>query len=458
MTLIKSVSGIRGTIGGQALENLTPPDIVAFVSAYAHYLKAETPDPSVVVGRDGRISGVMVRNLVWGTLQAMGVNVLDVDLSTTPSVEMYVINHQASGGIIITASHNPAEWNALKFLNARGEFISQEMGTRIQAMAEQQIFSGSYADVKTLGEIIPAHGSIDEHIMTILKHPLINADVIANAGLHVVVDCINSTGAISIPFLLDALGVRYELLNDDVTGHFAHNPEPLQAHLTDLCAAVIEHKANLGISVDPDVDRLALVDEKGQFIGEEYTLVLAADYTLLHEKGDVVTNLSSSRALNDLAAQYGVACHFAPVGEVHVVAEMKSRNAVIGGEGNGGVIDPKLHYGRDALMGIALILMHLVTRKKSLSQIISGYSQYEMVKDRISFDPSQSAQDLFDRVADFFKSERLDTRDGLKVDLKDAWIQLRKSNTEPILRIYAEGRTVREAQALVDQVRQLITA
>ena len=456
VSLIKSVSGIRGTIGGQPGNNLTPQDIISFVSAYGAWLKRDFTGQSVVVGRDGRISGEMVKNLVISTLQAMGIDVIDLDYSTTPSVEMYVIQSGASGGIIITASHNPAEWNALKFLNHRGEFISPEAGEEIKQMAESGSKDVNYALVNELGRILPVNDAIDQHIMAILEHPLVDARVITDARLKVVVDCINSTGAISIPPLLDALGVEYTLINEEVTGQFAHNPEPLPQHLTQLCEAVVNQNANLGISVDPDVDRLAFVDDNGIFFGEEYTLVCVADYVLKHRKGALVTNLSSSRALADLAVTYDVPCYFAPVGEVHVVNEMKIQGAVLGGEGNGGVIDPTLHYGRDALIGIALVLMHLATSKKSLTELKSTYPQYEMVKDKISFDPSLSPQSLLDKVAEHFKSEKLDTRDGLKVDFESSWVQLRKSNTEPILRIYAEAKTMAEAKMLVEKVKNLL--
>lgn len=456
MSLIKSVSGIRGTIGGKAGENLTPLDIVSFVSAYGHYLKADSVTPTVVVGRDGRISGAMVKNLVISTLQAMGIDVIDLDYSTTPSVEMFVISAGATGGIIITASHNPAEWNALKFLNHLGEFISQELGENIKALAEKDATSVNYVPADQLGIVTTSTDAIQQHIDAILQHPLVDKDVIREAGFKVILDAINSTGSISIPPLLKALGVKVHTINDDLSGNFAHNPEPLPEHLHELCQAVVDHHADLGISVDPDVDRLAFVDERGIFFGEEYTLVCAADYVLRHQKGPVVTNLSSSMALKDLADSYGVTCHFAPVGEVHVVREMKAVGAVLGGEGNGGVIDPHLHYGRDALIGIALILMHLATSKKSLSQLKETYSGYVMVKDKIAFDPSQSAQGLLDKVANHFKQYQLDKRDGLKVVLPDSWVQLRKSNTEPILRIYAEAKSLEAARSLVDQVKAIL--
>lgn len=456
MSLIKSVSGIRGTIGGRPGDNLTPQDIVSFVTAYSTWLLRSAPSPTVVVGRDGRISGEMVKNLVISTLQSMGIDVTDLDYSTTPSVEMYVRTSGASGGIIITASHNPAEWNALKFLNNEGEFISPEAGDEIRVMAESQDAGFTYASVKNLGRISRVTDAIDQHIMAILEHPLIDARVVAGSKLRAVVDCINSTGSISIPPLLEALGVEYVLLHEELTGEFAHNPEPLPEHLGLLCESVRSYEANIGVSIDPDVDRLALVAEDGVFFGEEYTLVCAADYVLRHRKGPLVTNLSSSRALRDLASTFDVPCYYAPVGEVHVVREMKARGAVLGGEGNGGVIDPALHYGRDAMMGLALILMHLATSGQSLSQLKKGYPAYAMVKDKIAFDPTLSPQSLVDKVAEHFKHERLDTRDGLKIDLDTGWVQLRKSNTEPILRIYAEAKTPAEAQSLVQAVKGLL--
>ena len=456
MSLIKSVSGIRGTIGGRPGDNLTPPDIVSFVAAYGSCLFRDFKNPSVVIGRDGRISGEMVKNLAISTLRALGIDVLDLDYSTTPTVEMYVKHAGASGGIIITASHNPAQWNALKFLNHKGEFISPKLGEEIKEMAESGSLQVNYAAVDKLGQLRQVSDAIDLHIMAILEHPLVDGRVIAGAGLKVVVDCINSTGSISLPPLLDALGVEFTLINAEMTGEFAHNPEPLPEHLTQLCESVLTYEADMGISVDPDVDRLALVSEDGVFFGEEYTLVCVADYVLRHQKGPLVTNLSSSRALADLASTFGVPCYYAPVGEVHVVNEMKSRGAVLGGEGNGGIIDPTLHYGRDSLIGIALVLMHLATSGKSLSQLKAGYPTYTMVKDKLAFDPALSAQGILDMVAGHFDPETLDTRDGLKVDLPDAWVQLRKSNTEPILRIYAEAKNLEEANVLVEKVKSLI--
>lgn len=457
MTLITSVSGIRGTIGGQPGRNLTPPDIVAFVSAYGDWLRQGRDRPSVVVGRDGRVSGPWVKRLVTGTLQACGIDVLDADLSTTPTIEMYVKHAGASGGIIITASHNPEAWNALKFLNAEGEFISEAEGRAIRDQVLRGVQDLAYAEVDSMGSRVRATDAIEHHIMSILAHPLVDASVIADARLSAVVDCINSTGSISLPPLLDALGVRYTLLNDDLSGRFAHNPEPLPQHLVELCETVRREKASIGISVDPDVDRLALVDEQGVFFGEEYTLVCAADYVLARNPGPVVTNLSSSLALRDLAAEHGQPCYFAPVGEVHVVAEMKARAAVLGGEGNGGVIDPALHYGRDALLGTALILMHLATSRVPLSALKRRYAVYEMVKDKVAFDPAQDAESILARVAAEYAGAEIDRRDGLKIVYPSAWVHLRKSNTEPILRIYAEARDREQAEALAERVRAVVT-
>lgn len=456
MTLITSVSGIRGTIGGPPGDNLTPPDIVAFVSAYGHWLKTIADRPCVVVGRDGRMSGQFVRRLVVSTLEALGIDVLDADYSTTPSVEMYVVHAGATGGIIITASHNPAAWNALKFLNAAGEFISEAEGLAIRTRAGQGLAAISYATVESLGCVRSVTDVIPHHISAILAHPLVDAARIAGARLSAVVDCINSTGSISLPPLLDALGVTYTLLHADLSGQFAHNPEPLPEHLDDLCNAVRENGASIGISVDPDVDRLALVDETGAFVGEEYTLVCAADYVLGQQPGPVVTNLSSSLALRDLASRFGQPCYFAPVGEVHVVSEMKARGAVLGGEGNGGVIDPSLHYGRDALLGVALVLMNLATSGKSLSALKAGYSRYEMVKDKIAFPPNHDPSAILEAVAGQFRDADLDTRDGLKISFPAMWVHLRKSNTEPILRIYAEAPNRADAEALAARVRDLI--
>ncbi len=456
MSLIKSVSGIRGTIGGLPGDNLTPPDIISFVSAYGAWLYKSHECPKVVIGRDGRVSGKMIKNLVSNTLLMMGIHVIDVDYSTTPTVEMCVISSKSHGGIIITASHNPAHWNALKFLNQKGEFISQEAGEEIKKQAESGSTLTNYASIEKLGKRSVCKDAIEKHVAAILAHPLIHAETISAAGIHAVVDCINSTGNISIPPLLEALGVTYKLINDGNYGHFTHNPEPLPEHLSELCETVKNENAHIGISVDPDVDRLALVSENGVFFGEEYTLVCVADYVLQHRKGAVVTNLSSSRALKDLAESHGSECHFAPVGEVHVVNEMKIRNAVLGGEGNGGIIDPELHYGRDALMGIAYVLMHMATSGKGLSQLRQSYPEYMMVKDKITFDPAQSAQSLIDKVADHYKDQTLDQRDGLKIDFQDGWVQLRKSNTEPILRVYSEARSQERARQLVDDLKALI--
>lgn len=456
MTLIKSVSGIRGTIGGLPGQNLTPIDVVSFTSAFASFLRKDGGRKKVVVGRDGRISGSMVKRLVIGTLQSMGIDVLDADLSTTPSVEVYVPFTGADGGIMITASHNPTQWNALKFFNEHGEFISASLGLEIVAAASSSVGQFNFAEVFDLGTVVRATDVIEQHIQSILNHPLIDARIIESARLKVVVDCINSTGALSMAPLLDALGVSYELINDEVNGKFAHNPEPLPEHLTQLSESVKRTKANSGISIDPDVDRLALIDENGNFFGEEYTLVCAADFVLRKKPGSVVTNLSSTLALKDLAASLGQTCYYAPVGEVHVVNQMKKVNAVLGGEGNGGVIDPALHYGRDAMIGTAMILMHMAETDLSLTQLKSRYSQYEMIKDKIQFDPSQSADLILHKVKTGLTDAQVDEQDGLKLIYNNSWVQLRKSNTEPILRIYAEAPTSEEARMLVDKVKSLL--
>lgn len=456
MSLIKSVSGIRGTIGGKPGDNLTPIDVVSFVAAFGEWLKNKFPHPVVAIGRDGRVSGEIIKNLASSTLQSMGIDVVDLDYSTTPSLEYYVLKKGIQGGIMVTASHNPAEWNALKFLDENGEFISAAAGEEIKRKTETGSGDFDFATASKLGKKTSAKDSIEKHVEAILAHPLVNPSTIRDAGLHVVADCINSTGNISIPVLLDRLGVTYVLINDGNYGHFMHNPEPLPEHLKALSEAVVSEEASLGISVDPDVDRLALICENGEFFGEEYTLVCAADYVLQHKPGPVVTNLSSSRALRDLARERGAECFFAPVGEVHVVDEMKKRSAVLGGEGNGGVIDPGLHYGRDALMGIALILMNLATSGKSLSQLRKTYPDYVIVKDKISFDPALSAQEIIQKISDHFATADMDTRDGLKIDFPDSWLHLRKSNTEPILRIYAEAKDRHSAEELVSRVKALI--
>jgi phosphomannomutase len=429
---------MRGTIGGSPGTSLTPIDLVEFVTAYVDWLKRDGHPLKVVVGRDGRITGPPVQNIVMATLQLCGCSVIDLGLSTTPTVEMAVPYHKAGGGIILTASHNPEQWNALKFLNYKGEFISEDAGKFILARIEEQDFE--YPDHTEMGSISLDENAIDRHIQSICDLPYVDVEAIRNAKFKAVIDPVNSTGAISIPPLLEALGVGYEMINGEVTGKFAHNPEPLPKHLEELSKRVVGSKADLGISVDPDVDRLVLVSEDGSFFGEEYTLVAAADLVLSTKPGPTVSNLSSSRALSDLSRSYGVSHYQSAVGEVHVVKMMKEVKATIGGEGNGGVILPDLHYGRDALAGIALILSLMVKESRSLSDIRSSYSHYTMVKDKISI-TGQNPDEVLAKVGAALRSEGItfNTTDGLKIDRDEGWVHLRKSNTEPIIRLYIEA-------------------
>lgn len=445
MTLIKSISGIRGTIGGLPGDNLTPLDIVRFTSAFCRLLSA-TGQPTIVVGRDARISGDMVNKLVCATLQAMGANVIDLGLSTTPTVEVAVPGLGADGGIILTASHNPAQWNALKLLNARGEFISAEDGTRLLKLAEQETVS--FADVYALGSYRQDNSWIEKHISMILAQPLVDTQAIRRAGFVVAVDAVNSTGGIVVPALLRALGVsQVHELYCTPDGNFPHNPEPLPEHLAELSRLVVEKGAHLGISVDPDVDRLALVDEKGQMFGEEYTLVAVADYILKSQPGNTVSNLSSTRALADVTARYGGSYAASAVGEVNVVEMMKATNAVIGGEGNGGVIWPALHYGRDALAGIALFLSHLAKSGLSVSELRKTYPTYFMSKNKIELQQGADVDALLQKIIQRFECEKINTVDGVKIDFAGGWVHLRKSNTESIIRIYSEGKSPESAQA-----------
>jgi phosphomannomutase len=456
MALVKSVSGIRGTIGGAYGENLTPADIISFTSAYASWLKSSHTSPTVVIGRDGRISGPHVSALVVETLRAMGVNVIEANLSTTPSIEMYVTYAKAQGGIVITASHNPRDWNALKFLNEKGEFISQADGERILAIADSNTIQ--YAPVDDFGSFRVTKNDVAHHISCICKLELVDVQAIHQKHFHVVVDCINSTGAIAIPTLLEALGCSFTLLNERITGEFAHNPEPLEENLADLCREVSAFGAMIGIAVDPDVDRLALVDEHGTYFGEEYTLVAVADYVLQHTPGPCVSNLSSSMALRDLAAIYGQSYTAAKVGEVHVVEEMKRTGAVIGGEGNGGIIYPALHYGRDALVGIALILSYMAKSGLSLSELKKRYSAYVIAKSKIALPNDIELETLFEKIASEYTGSEIDTRDGLKIHTDDGWMHLRASNTEPIIRIYAESGTKESAKKLASGMKKKIVA
>lgn len=444
MSLITSISGLRGTIGGESGQNLTPVDVVCFTAAYVSWLKENRPAPwSVVLGRDARPSGLALQNLVASTLQFSGCNIIDLDLATTPTVAMAVLNHQADGGIVLSASHNPREWNALKLLNHEGEFLSAEDGQRVLTSAQESHFH--FVPVAEMGELSKDENALDYHIDQILKLRLVDLEAIRQADFKIAVDGVNSVGSVAIPRLLEKLGVNnIYLVNEEMNGHFAHNPEPLPGHLNDLESLVKTKKADLGIAVDPDVDRLALVDETGRLIGEEYTLVLVADYVLgnynscLTQKVSV-SNMSSTRALKDITEKRGGSYYSTPVGEVNVVAEMKKQRAAIGGEGNGGVIYPELHYGRDALVGVALILSFLAQEKIKLSELRRRYPDYVMIKHRLELSPDKSIDDLYQTLKTMYPEAELDDRDGLKLNLKDAWIHLRPSNTEPIARLYIEA-------------------
>ncbi len=455
MALIKSISGIRGTIGGNEGDALTPIDIVKFTSAYCRLIKEREGIKAtykVVVGRDARISGEMVENLVIGTLMACGVNVINAGLATTPTVEMAVMFEKADGGIILTASHNPEEWNALKLLNNRGEFISSEEGEELLSYVNKGIFD--YAPVHDIGKSI-SKNFLESHIKAVLSHPLVDTEAIYRAGFKVVVDAVNSVGGIAMPALLQALGVNIVPLYCEPNGIFPHNPEPLPEHLTHLSSTVVDEEADLGIAVDPDVDRLALICEDGSSFGEEYTLVAVADYVLKHRKGAVVSNLSSSRALRDVAENTGERYYASAVGEVNVVAEMKRVNAVIGGEGNGGVIVPDLHYGRDALIGVALILSHLALEKASLTQLKKRYPQYYISKHKVDLSSEIDIDLILNKLQNLYPKEQINLTDGLKINFEEkrAWVHLRKSNTEPIIRIYAEAPDLEMANALAMKIK-----
>ena len=450
MTLIKSISGIRGTIGGKPEENLTPIDAVKFAAAYGTYIRSQSSGDAltIVIGRDARLSGSMIQNLVVNTLIGMGIDVIDLDLSTTPTVEMAVVEQQAQGGIILTASHNPKEWNALKLLNGKGEFLDAAAGEEILRLVDAGDFD--FAQVDDLGSITTVNGAIASHIEAVLNHPLVEVEAIQNANFNVVVDGVNSTGGIAIPPLLDALGVSYHPLYCEPTGHFPHNPEPLKEHLGDLAQAVVEKKADFGIVVDPDVDRLAFMDESGEMFGEEYTLVACADYVLGKTPGNTVSNLSSTRALRDVTEAAGGEYFASAVGEVNVVTKMKEKGAVIGGEGNGGIIDPQLHYGRDALVGIALFLSLLAERKCPVSVLKASYPQYFMSKGKIALTPSIDVDAVLAEIEKRYKNEQPLTIDGVKIDFSASWVHMRKSNTEPIIRVYTEA----DSQAKADELCQ----
>ncbi|HQV59818.1 MAG: phosphoglucosamine mutase [Chitinophagaceae bacterium] len=438
MALIKSISGIRGTIGGKPGENLTPLDVVKFTAAFGTIIATGKQSAKIVIGRDGRISGAMVQNLVVNTLTGLGIDVIDLGLSTTPTVEVAVKMENADGGIILTASHNPKEWNALKLLNGEGEFISAEVGERVLELAAREDFS--FATVDKLGTVTADDTYLQKHIDAILKYPLVNAKAIAKQDFKVVVDAINSTGATYVPALLKALGVTNVIvLNGEVNGKFAHNPEPLPEHLSQLCNEVIQQKAHLGIAVDPDVDRLCFVNEDGTLFGEEYTLVAVADYVLSKRKGNTVSNMSSTKALKEITLKHGGEYFPSAVGEVNVVKKMKETNAVIGGEGNGGIIVPDFHYGRDALIGIGLFLSHLADHKKGIKSLRTTYPDYFISKNKIELHNGVDVKAIFEKIKTKYKNNPINTEDGLKIGFDNDWVHLRTSNTEPIIRIYAES-------------------
>lgn len=447
MTLIKSISGIRGTIGGPSGENLTPPDVVKFTTAYVRLIAARTEGrkPVVVVGRDARISGKMVSNLVEGTLLACGADVINAGLCTTPGTEMAVIVNRADGGIIITASHNPRQWNALKLLNSRGEFLSDAEGKQVLALSEEEF---DYPEIDAIGHVLSRAPFNDEHIRRVLALPLVDVEAVRRRRYKVVVDAVNSVGGVVIPKLLRELGCEVVELNCEPTGDFAHNPEPLPENLTGISEAVVREKADLGVVVDPDVDRLAFVSEDGTMFGEEYTLVAVADYILSKTPGDTVSNLSSSRALRDVTERHGCRYYASAVGEVNVTTKMREVGAVIGGEGNGGVIYPELHYGRDALVGTALFLTWLTERGLTMTQLRATYPSYFASKNKIQLTPAIDVDKVLREVKERYANENVNDIDGVKIDFPENWVHLRKSNTEPIIRVYTEAKSMDEADAL----------
>lgn len=453
MTLIKSISGIRGTIGGKAGEGLSPLDTVKFTSAYGQWLinRSNTEKLKVVVGRDARISGEMVSQIVIGTLMGMGIDVINIGLATTPTTEIAVTNEKAQGGIIITASHNPKQWNALKLLNEKGEFLSAADGVKILEIAEKESFN--YAEVDDLGSVTERNDYLNIHIKQIIDLPLVDVNVIKAANFKIVIDAVNSVGGIAIPQLLKTIGVKDVIeLYCEPNGIFPHNPEPLPEHLTEISKVVKEKNAHLGFVVDPDVDRLAIVNEDGSMFGEEYTLVAVADYILQNNIGNTVSNLSSSRALRDITLNYGGEYFASAVGEVNVVESMKANNAVIGGEGNGGVIYPDLHYGRDSLVGIALFLTYLAKTNKRCSDLRSEYPEYVIAKKKMQLTPKINVDEILVSVKNKFKDQKIIDIDGVKIEFEHGWVHLRKSNTEPIIRIYAESRDLNRANQLADQI------
>ncbi len=453
MTLIKSISGIRGTIGGKAGEGLSPLDTVKFVSAYGQWVlnRSDVEKVKVVVGRDARISGEMVSQIVVGTLMGMGINVVNIGLATTPTTEIAVTHENAQGGIILTASHNPKQWNALKLLNEKGEFLSAVDGEKILEAAEKEDFN--YAEVDDLGSVSERNDYLDIHIKQILDLPLVDVEKIKAAKFKIAIDAVNSVGGIAIPAVLKALGVEDVIeLYCEPNGIFPHNPEPLPEHLTEISKIVKEKGAHLGFVVDPDVDRLAIINEDGSMFGEEYTLVAVADYILQNNRGNTVSNLSSSRALKDVTLGYGGEYFASAVGEVNVVESMKKNNAVIGGEGNGGIIYPELHYGRDSLVGIALFLTHLAKTKGTCSDLRSRYPEYVIAKKKMQLTPEINVDKILLSIKDKFKDQKIIDIDGVKIEFEQGWVHLRKSNTEPIIRIYAESRDIESANQLADDI------
>ena len=451
VALIKSISGIRGTIGGAPNDGLTPIDILKYTASFGSWVLQKTNNKKVVIGRDGRISGEMVRNIVVSTLQAIGIDVIDLGLTTTPTVEMAVTMENAGGGIIITASHNPKEWNALKLLNDKGEFISGEDGEEVLRNGDAQNFT--FVDVNKLGSIQLNDTYLQKHTEAILNHPLVDKTLIKNRKFKIVVDAINSSGAIYVPYLLNALGVEnIEVLNAEVNGNFAHNPEPLPDNLLEISKTVVKQNADLGIVVDPDVDRLCFVCNDGSMFGEEYSLVAIADYVLSHKKGNTVSNMSSTRALKDITIKHGGEYFASAVGEVNVVSMMKEKNAVIGGEGNGGIIVPEMHYGRDALIGIALFLTHLAKFGKSISELRASYPNYFMSKNKIELSENMDVKKIFAGIKTIYQKYPINTIDGLKIDFENEWVHLRTSNTEPIIRIYTESMTQKTADNIAKKI------
>lgn len=453
MALIKSISGIRGTIGGKPGEGLSPLDVVKFTAAYGTWLSQHTDNRKVVIGRDGRISGEMIKNLVVSTLVGLGFDVVDLGLSTTPTVELAVTMENAAGGIILTASHNPKEWNALKLLNSKGEFISGEDGAKLLDIAEKEDFS--FADVNKLGTYREDDSYLQKHIDLVVNYPLVDVEAIKARNFKVVVDAVNSTGSLFVPPLLKALGVQeVEVLFGEVTGKFSHNPEPLPENLVALSNEVNKSNADLGIAVDPDVDRLCFVCEDGSMFGEEYTLVAVADYVLSKRKGNTVSNMSSTQALKDVTLKHGGQYTPSAVGEVNVVKKMKDTNAVIGGEGNGGIIVPDLHYGRDALIGIGLFLSHLAHCKKSIKALRNSYPDYFISKNKIELDKGVDVKTIFEKIKTKYKNQPINTEDGLKIEFHKDWVHLRTSNTEPIIRIYAESQNETTADNIAKRIMQ----